>query len=198
MNLTEIIKKYGSTIDTETIDFIEAVLFWKSQNGSQPERSVLGDVLKKLVNACRKSANVQSLDHERQILVDEIARLNSYRQKLTAQISELNVKRLQHRQEYEEAEQKLQAKQRWFDELERVKNEINHLPQEQSRLEKEITELKTGSADMKRKYDATKHLVDELRQNRWLDPKIKDSILKIWKTLPADELDETVEKQHKK
>jgi len=197
MKLTEIIEKYGGETDAETLDFIEAVLLWKSQNAGLPPQNFLNETIKKLANVCKKNVNVQSLEKERQSLVDEISRLNISRQKLTAMISDLNEKRSQNRKEYETAEQQLREKQETLNELERIKNEIEHLPDEQLRLEKEIADLKAGSADAKRKYDATKQLLDELKQNHWLVPNVKDSITKIWKSLPSDEIDEAVENVRK-
>ncbi|MDR1384516.1 MAG: hypothetical protein LBJ67_11840 [Planctomycetaceae bacterium] len=194
MNLTEIIKKYGAVADAEMLDFIEAVLAWKTQSDGQSAQNVLGGILKKLANVCRKSEQVQSLENEKQGLVDEISRLNISREKLIAGIAELNAKRMKHSEEYAKAERKLQEKQQTLAELERIKNEIENIPQEQSRLEKEIAELKADSADAKRKYDATKQMVEELKQNQWLIPNVRDSILQIWNSLPADDIDESVKK----
>ncbi|GHT42685.1 hypothetical protein FACS189443_5920 [Planctomycetales bacterium] len=133
------------------------------------EQSVL-DIIERLLE---KSADVKSLENEREEVMHEISRLNVERSKL--------------KKERESVEESLRTKKQWFAELEQAKSGLDALTEKESALNKDEME-------MKRRYSDTKRMVEELQQNRWLSSDVRESIKKIWGTLPVDELDKALTK----
>lgn len=132
------------------------------------------DMLDTVLRRCLRKEEVESLERQRDDMM--------------AEISLLNVKRNQLRQTRTDAEKSLQQKRQWFAELETLRKEVADLPEVLAKLEKEKARLKAAATESKKKYEETKRLMAALPKDRWLDPKIADTIKKIWNALPQDDL----------
>ncbi|MDR2441290.1 MAG: hypothetical protein LBE12_18160 [Planctomycetaceae bacterium] len=168
MTLQERITKYSNT-DEPTLNLIEKILIWR-EHVSDRQAS---EFIQKMVNILEKHGEVQTWEKVREQLVNEISRLNVERNKM--------------KKERENVEESLQRKKQWFVELEEAKRELVVLEEKESKLHKD-------EIDMQRRYSETKKLIESLQQNRWIASNLKESINKIWTTLPLDELDKTLTK----
>jgi ribosomal protein S8 len=168
MTIQEFVVKYGS-VDERTLTLIENILSWR-QRVSDSQAS---EFAQKIVNMLEKHGEVQSWENVREQLVNEISRLNVERNKM--------------KKDKENIDESLLKKKQWFIDLEKAKNDLTVLEEKESKLRKD-------ELDMQRRYVETKKLVAELQQNRWLSSQVKESIKKIWSTLPLDELDQALAK----
>ncbi|MDR2117899.1 MAG: hypothetical protein LBP87_16110, partial [Planctomycetaceae bacterium] len=166
MTIQELTAKYGNT-DEQTLDFIEKIFAWRNRVSAEQA----SEFILKLVNILEKHGEVCSWEKVREQFINEISRLNVERSKM--------------KKDKESIEESLQKKKQWFTELEKAKQELTALEEKKSKLHK-------NDLEMRDRYLETKKMIEELQQNHWLSSELKDSIKKIWKTLPSDALDNNI------
>ncbi|MDR0392561.1 MAG: hypothetical protein LBH59_11675 [Planctomycetaceae bacterium] len=169
MTKQELIEKCGNT-DEITLNLIEKILSWRDQVSDEQASKFM----QKIISVLGKHGEVQAWENVREQLVNEISRLNVERNKI--------------KKDKESIEESLKKKKQWFSDLEKSKKELENLAEQESNLRKE-------DINMRNRYVETKRLIKELQQNnRWLSPQVKESINKIWASLPLDELDKALTK----
>jgi chromosome segregation ATPase len=147
-----------------------------------------GELAQRLTSIVKKLLDIQALETAKQEMMTEITRLNTKRvnlrqenqkveqdlenerQTLMQEISSLNTRRAGLQDIKAKNEKKLA-------DIEKLQNEINTMPKD---------------TEIKKKYDETKKLMENLKKNLWLASNVRENIQKIWKELPADELDKVI------
>ncbi|MDR1486303.1 MAG: hypothetical protein LBT09_15980 [Planctomycetaceae bacterium] len=168
MTIQELIAKHSNT-DEATLNLIEKILSWRGRVTLE----AASEFVQKITSMLDKHGEIKSWEDVREQLVNEISRLNVERNKM--------------KKDKESVEESLQKKKQWFIDFDESKKDLTVLEERESKLRKD-------DMDMQRRYVETKKMVEELQQNRWLSSQIRESINRIWRTLPLDELDKTLTK----
>ena len=175
MNLAETLKQVkGQNVDSDVTEIVEQLLQLSPQQTA--------NVVPQLSNWLKKIADIQALEDVRSDIMDKISRLNTQRANL--------------RKEQQQSEQTLEAENQallqeqgqltscraGLEELKK-KNAKKHADIET--LQKELDAM-PKEAEIKRKYDATKKLVEDAKKNPWIAGNVSEKIQQIWKELPPD------------
>ncbi|MDR3198248.1 MAG: hypothetical protein LBU34_10315 [Planctomycetaceae bacterium] len=146
------------------------------------------ETAQRLTGIVRKLLDIQTLETAKQEMMTEITRLNTKRAVL--------------RQENQKTEQDLEnERQALIQETSALNIQRANLQDIKTKNEKKLADIEKMQAEInampkdieiKKNYDETKKLLESLEKNPWLAPDISENIRKIWKELPADELDKAI------
>ncbi|MDR1478269.1 MAG: hypothetical protein LBJ00_04940 [Planctomycetaceae bacterium] len=132
----------------------------------------------------------------------DIQTLEAAKQEIMTEITRLNTERANRRQENQKAEQDLEnERQVLVEEMSKLNIQLASLQETKAKNEKKLAEIRKlqneinampKDSEIKREYDETKKLMENLKKNPWLASNVCDNIQKIWKELPVDELDKVI------
>jgi hypothetical protein len=132
----------------------------------------------------------------------DIKTLETAKQEMMTEITRLNTKRVNLRQENQKAEQDLENEQQTLmQEASSLNTKRANLQDIKTKNEKKVADItklrneinaKLKDTEIKKMYEETKKLMENSKKNPWLASNVQENIQKIWKELPADELDKAI------
>ncbi|MDR0869570.1 MAG: hypothetical protein LBN39_02130 [Planctomycetaceae bacterium] len=178
MTVTEALKQVkGQSVEPVVAEIVEQLL---QLTPPQTER-----IAEKLNSWLKKTADSEQLAQTRSEIMSEISKLNAQRNNLRTDGQEAERSLKEERQKLVQESSNLNVQQRELEEL-KAKNAKKQVNVEQ--LQNELNAMPKES-EIKKKYEATKKMLDAVKENPFLVPMVADTIQRVWKELPADELD---------
>jgi chromosome segregation ATPase len=175
MNLTETLKQVkGQNVEPNVVGIVEQLLQLTPQQAA--------NVVPQVNNWLKKVADVRTLEDVRSDIMDKISRLNTQRANLRKEQQKSEQILETENQALLQEQGQLTSRRAGLEELKK-KNEKKRADIEA--LQKELDAM-PKEAEIKRKFDATKKLVEDARKNPWIAENVSEKIQQIWKELPSD------------
>jgi len=177
MNLPEALERVkGQDVESNVVAIVEQLL------RLTPQQTAV--VAQPLNNWLKKVADVQTLEATRSDIMDKISRLNTQRAELRKDNQQSEQALAAEQQALLQEQGQLTSQRAGLDELKkrnaRKQADINTLQKELDAMPKET--------EIRKKYEATKKLLEDVKKNPWITSNISEKIQQIWKELPPDVL----------
>jgi len=175
MNLTEALQQVkGQNVEPHVVEIVEQLLRLTPQQ--------TGTVVPQLNNWLKKIADIRALEDARSEIMDKISRLNTQRAELKKGNQQSEQALEAEKQALLQEQGQLTSRRAGLDELKK-KNAKKQADIET--LQKEIEAMPT-EAEIKKQYEATKKLIEDVKKNPWIASNVSATIQRIWGELPPD------------
>jgi len=186
MNLTEALKQVkGQNVEPQVVEVVEQLL------RLTPQQTEI--IVPQLNNWLKKIADIQALENVRAEIMDKISRINTQRAELRKDQQQSEQTLAEEQQTLVQEQGQLTSRRAGLDELKKKnakkRADIDTFLKEiVETLQKEIA-ARPNEAELKKRYEATKKLVEDVKKNPWITSNVSETIQRIWKELPPDTLE---------